>query len=42
MLLKMRSILVQNGPETVRSGYGLARLLNRLVQLRVTVHANMN
>lgn len=41
VLLKVWSGLVQNGSETVRPRYGLARLLNVLVRLRVMIQVNM-
>lgn len=42
VLLKVRFGWIQNGPKTVRFGHGSVRLLNRPVQLRVTIHVNMN
>lgn len=34
--------LILNGSKTIRSDYGLACLFNELIQLRITVHENMN
>lgn len=42
VLLKVRYMLAQNGPGTVRLGYGLTGLLDVPVRLRVTVQTNMN
>lgn len=42
VLLKAQFGPIQNGPKTVRFGYGSARLLNRHVWLRITIYANIN